>query len=416
MARLSLYLPPFAGDYAGACSTLFGLDCLIVIVDAGCCTRNYVEYDETRWARRRKSAFSAQLRTLDAVLGDDSRIIAETLEAARELHPAAIALVGTPVPAIVGMDLAGMAYEIEQVSGVPSLGLATSGFETYEQGASLALEALCRRFAVGERSADSLRGGRETACERPVVNVLGMTPHDFASEANMEAVERCLEKAGLEIGFSTARSFSLDDVERAGWADASIVVAWSGVAAAQLLQDRCGVPYLAACPFGDDDCQAIAREVRGEHFRPLWAVIGDGANGPSAAEGESASCNPPVLLVGDQVVMNSLRPHVRARLSWAGIERPVVVGTFFSSERTWAESGDMSFDDECALMAFAESHPGLAVVADPLFTQIPALRDAVFLELPHEAVSGPLFAERLLRYTESETIEALDVFVKRLGR
>lgn len=48
MARLSLFLPPPAGDYSGAAGVLFGLDCLVVLVDAGCCTRNYTEYDEPR--------------------------------------------------------------------------------------------------------------------------------------------------------------------------------------------------------------------------------------------------------------------------------------------------------------------------------------------------------------------------------
>ena len=48
MARLSVYLPPFAGDYAGTSSVLFGLDCLVVVIDAGCCTRNYTEYSPHR--------------------------------------------------------------------------------------------------------------------------------------------------------------------------------------------------------------------------------------------------------------------------------------------------------------------------------------------------------------------------------
>ena len=85
MARLSLFLPPPAGDYSGAAGVLFGLDCLVVLVDAGCCTRNYTEYDEPRWARRRKTAFSAQLRTLEAVLGDEERIVEQTAEGVREL-------------------------------------------------------------------------------------------------------------------------------------------------------------------------------------------------------------------------------------------------------------------------------------------------------------------------------------------
>ena len=46
MARLSLFLPSFAADYSGVCSCLFDLDALVVVADAACCTRNYIDYDE----------------------------------------------------------------------------------------------------------------------------------------------------------------------------------------------------------------------------------------------------------------------------------------------------------------------------------------------------------------------------------
>jgi hypothetical protein len=53
MEQLSIYLPPFAGDYSGVCSALYDLNCVIIIDDASCCTRNYVSYDEPRWTLRR---------------------------------------------------------------------------------------------------------------------------------------------------------------------------------------------------------------------------------------------------------------------------------------------------------------------------------------------------------------------------
>ena len=48
MNNLSIWLPPFAGDYSGACSALFDFNALIILNDAACCTRNYVEYEEPR--------------------------------------------------------------------------------------------------------------------------------------------------------------------------------------------------------------------------------------------------------------------------------------------------------------------------------------------------------------------------------
>ena len=257
MARLSLFLPPPAGDYSGAAGVLFGLDCLVVLVDAGCCTRNYTEYDEPRWARRRKTAFSAQLRTLEAVLGDEERIIEQTAEGVHELGVSCVALLGTPVPAVTGMNLPGIARDVEDRAGVPALGIETCGFETYERGASRTLKALVSRFA---RASEAAATRDEAAPLR--VNVLGLTAQDFMGEADMQACLGWLQKAGLEIAFSTAGSYTLDDVAAAGQADASVVVAWSGLATARELQQRCGVPYVVGRPWCAEDARALAELVR----------------------------------------------------------------------------------------------------------------------------------------------------------
>ena len=42
MGKLSIYLPPFAGDYSGVCSALYDFNCLIVLCDASCC-RSLIE-------------------------------------------------------------------------------------------------------------------------------------------------------------------------------------------------------------------------------------------------------------------------------------------------------------------------------------------------------------------------------------
>ena len=82
MGRLSVYLSPFAGDYSGACAALFDFNCLIILCDAACCTKNYVDYDEPRWSRRKTTTLCAQLRTLEVTLGDDERLLRQAAEAA----------------------------------------------------------------------------------------------------------------------------------------------------------------------------------------------------------------------------------------------------------------------------------------------------------------------------------------------
>ncbi len=389
MARLSLYLPPFAGDYSGACSVLFGMDCLVVVVDAGCCTRNYVEYDETRWKGARKATFSAQLRTLDALLGDDSAIVKQAADTARDLGVSCVALMGTPVPALVGMDIEGMAREVEAASGIPAVGIATTGFETYEAGVARALEALARRFTL----ADAAQGASDRAqaadvpAPRPRVNVLGATPHDFMTLEALKELEEGFVTAGLDVAFSTTSAFGPADVAAAASADASIVVSTAGLSAARLLYETRGVPYVAGRPFMSEDFEVLAERVCSGDSRPLWDAA------PPATADDAAA---PLLLAGEQVAMSSLRAHTRRALRAAGAERPerpIVVASFFGWEPAFAEPQDARFADERALEDWMRAHPGAAVVGDPLLRRIPQVASAPFLELPHEAVSSTLYRE-----------------------
>lgn len=457
MARLSLFLPPPAGDYSGAAGVLFGLDCLVVLVDAGCCTRNYTEYDEPRWARRRKTAFSAQLRTLEAVLGDEERIVEQTADGVHELGVSCAALLGTPVPAVTGMNLPGIACDVEARAGVPALGIETCGFETYERGASRAFKALVSRFAHASEASAT----RDEAAPLRV-NVLGLTAQDFMGETDMQACLGWLQEAGLEIAFSTAGSYTLDDMAAAGQVDASVVVAWSGLAAARELQQRCGVPYVVGKPWCAEDARVLAELVRkaasGETQSDplcLWneereatisvaeladsletAVIGEAPTGTpkttrdgttdaleavnipatsmskpaytaSANETIRKAVDPtlagtapsPILLLGEQMAMCSLRMHVRAALAQAGLTVPVVVATRFSADPTLAEPGDLSEIGESELIAWAHKNPGFTWVGDPLFERIPAFAGRSAAMLPHEATSSTLYADLACRLT-----------------
>lgn len=94
------------------------------------------------------------------------------------------------------------------------------------------------------------------------VNVLGLTAQDFMGEADMQACLCWLQEAGFKIAFSTAGSYTLDDVAAAGQADASVVVVWSGLAAARELQQCCGVAYVVGRPWCAEDARVLAKLVR----------------------------------------------------------------------------------------------------------------------------------------------------------
>ena len=127
MAKLSLWIPPFSPDYSGAAAVLFDLKTVTAMHDASGCTGNYTGYDEPRWYGSRSAIYCSGLRQMDAVLGDDEKLIGKLTAAAKDVKPDLMALIGSPVPMVIGADLKGIAVGLEERTGIPSFGFDTTG-------------------------------------------------------------------------------------------------------------------------------------------------------------------------------------------------------------------------------------------------------------------------------------------------
>ena len=184
MGRLSLYLPSFAADYSGACSTFFNFNYLMVMVDASCCTKNYTNYDEPRWVRDKVTTLSAGLKSIDVVLGDEQKLFDQVVEAAQTLDADGVVLLGSPVPYITGMDIKGMAFEIENMLDLPVFGISTDGFHSYNTGIAQAYDAIYERFVLPYASCDTPLASQAssiardvTVCDQPMLeNVTANQP------------------------------------------------------------------------------------------------------------------------------------------------------------------------------------------------------------------------------------------------
>lgn len=382
MERLAVYLPPFASDYSGVCSALYELNCLIIIDDASCCTRNYVIYDEPRWTESTRSTFGSNLRTIEAVLGDEERLISQTIEAAERLKPEFIALLGSPVPAIIGRDMKGIAREIEARSGFAALGFDTTGFSYYNKGISAAHLQLLQRFAVP---------GIPTAAGH--VNILGLTPLDFSANDNSRDLIRLLEDNGFRVNVSFWMQTGLDQVRRAPAAKVNLVVSQSGWAAAQYLYKSYGIPYVAAAPLGIRHSRMVLEALGQTMADKQNRIIKDAKTGTGAAwlaAGEDgawpAAGTGALLIIGDQVMANSLR----AALRQADCRQDITVASFFDLEPELALPGDLLLKSEKQLIKLLRSGAYTRLIADPLILSIPAAAGLKGHSLPHPAISSLL--------------------------
>ena len=168
LPRLSLALPPFAPDTAGAAAVLYPLGGMTVIVDAGGCAGNICGFDEPRWQEDAEpsAVFSAGLRDMDAIMGRDANLVAKIREAAAELTVSFVGLVSTPVPAIIATDFRAICHMVEKETRLPAIAVRTDGTRLYDRGASAACDALVQKFTA-PRPHDAMRTG---------LGVLGLTP------------------------------------------------------------------------------------------------------------------------------------------------------------------------------------------------------------------------------------------------
>jgi nitrogenase molybdenum-cofactor synthesis protein NifE len=398
MSKLNFVLPPFSSDYAGACSCLFDLDCMVVIDDAACCSRNYIGYDEPRWFGNRKPIYCSALREMDAVLGNDEKLVDKIADALASIdRPEFVAILGSPVPAIIGADIKGIACEVESRTGIPSFGFHTTGMRYYGDGYRQVTRALLDRFATDERA------------ERPrSVNLLGLTPINFSHNSNAADFVGLFEGAGIEVVCPFSYGYTLDNVRDAKNAELNVVMGSCGMDAARYMQKRWGIPYTTGVPFGEAGSKALAKEVaqlleaceQGERIAGdeqiasgvQNAAAGErsssGERNAAAGEREAAGHGKRILIVADQILGNTLRKQIESRNASA----QVMVATFFEFDQELARPCDTALDSERQLFDVLGAGGIDALVGDPLVGRMLAPDSGVaFFALPHVAISSKLY-------------------------
>lgn len=372
LPRLSLVLPPFAPDTAGAAAVLYPLGGMTVIVDAGGCAGNICGFDEPRWQEEAapSAVFSAGLRDMDAIMGRDANLVAKIREAAAELTVSFVGLVSTPVPAIIATDFRAICRMVEKETGLPTIAVRTDGTRLYDRGASAACDALVQKFTA-PRPHDAMRTG---------LGVLGLTPLDFSRE------ERASLHALLSREDTPIRFFDrLDDFREAARLKELLVVSPTGLKAARRLQRQWGIPIRAELP------PVFIHEAFSAVLSRLAALLQDGQQRE-------------ILIVHQQILANGLRLAIRQRCP-ALSAGAVTVGSFFLLDRELQWEGDLHFRDERDFHACLQAHPGAIVIGDALLARaVPEPFGGTLLDLPHFALSGrkaPMHLSRTPEYAKN---------------
>ena len=342
MRGLRKYLTPFAPDQSGAVSVLYELGGIIVICDAGGCTGNVCGFDEPRWFERKSAVFSAGLRDMDAILGRDDRLVAKLVDAAEKVEAGFAAVIGTPVPAVIGTDYQALKRMCEKKTDLPVLAVNTDGMELYDGGERKAYLELFKVFA---REKLPVETGR--------VGILGMTPQDVSDlKAADKLREKFRERGQRAICYGMGDG--LDEVKKASSAEKNIVVSPAALECARYLEKTFGTPYEVGYPLV-------------EELVPDMEYAGK-----------------KILIVQQQVMAGSIRAELRKR----GGDGKITVASWFSMEKDLLEEGDVSLKDEEDYMELVEKGRYDVIFADPCMRRMTKDFSGVFVDAVHFAVSG----------------------------
>lgn len=381
MKGLRKYLTPFAPDQSGAVSVLYELGGMLVICDAGGCTGNVCGFDEPRWFETRSAVFSAGLRDMDAILGRDDRLVAKLADAAEKLDVTFAAVIGTPVPAVIGTDYRALERMLAKKTELPVLTVNTDGMELYDRGEEKAYLVLFGRFA-GENvdvepgniektqtaeSCDGKRNGKNEDVsvdieDRPRVGIIGMTPQDVSDLKAADKIRKVYADRGM-CAICYGMGDGLDEVRNASLAAKNVVVSPAALKAAQYLQKKFGTPYEIAYPLASE----LVPEVNYQGKK--------------------------ILIVQQQVIANAVRKEIEKR---TGEKEAITTATWFMrkeeilTDLNVDAADDISLKEEDDFISLVEKEGYDVIFADPCMERMIPGFEGVFIPLTHFAVSGKL--------------------------
>lgn len=367
MKQTARIISTYSADTFGVCSALFEMGGMVVMHDASGCNSTYTTHDEPRWYDMDSMVYISGLSEMEAIMGDDEKLIGDIAEAANALKPKFIAVAGTPIPAMTGFDFTAVAELIEERTGIPTFGFATTGMNTYVTGASMAFEGIARRFAKRDVEKTTYLS----------VNILGLTPLDFSVNGSDQSVKTFLEREGFEVISSWAMGSSLEEIANAGRASVNLVVSAAGLGAAKALKEMFGTPYVAGTPIGAAYQNVLAQRLLEAAKTCKMPEDGKGTVWPSSIPASD------IAVIGEGITSLSLAQAIELEYS-----RGVKVLCATECEKALLREKDVltPYEDD-----IIEALQGIKmVIADPLYRPI-CPKNAKFIPLPAENFSGRIY-------------------------
>ena len=389
MKQIQTFTSTYTADVSGVPSALYELGGMVIMHDASGCNSTYNTHDEPRWYDSKSMVYITGLSEIEAIMGDDEKLVNDIVSAANELKPRFIAIAGTPIPMITGCDIEANARVIEKRTGIKTFGINTNGMHTYVEGAGEALLQYVKAFV--EKPNNSFNTNKKT------INILGATPIDFSVNGQIESLERFFNDNNIEVISNIALNTDVDKIKKAANADVNIVISSVGIKIAEYLKKEYNIPYIVGVPYGDDLKKDILNNINKINKDEI-IYLSDLGN-------EYKNDN--IYIIGESVTSKSLAkyvyykygftPRVISAVELGNTYHGDIVKNLTVRENVVLEKQDLYLEDEEDIEKNISN--AKIVIADPLYKPIIS-KNTIFIENPHEGFSGRLYRKKMINLIE----------------
>ncbi|NPV30317.1 MAG: hypothetical protein HPY58_11870 [Firmicutes bacterium] len=250
---LVLKSAPVPSDYFGVLWALAGIKNALILEHGatGTAFYNTVSFGVMNKQSPKGIIFTTGLDEDDVVMGREDKII----QAARELDelykPDIISLVATAVTSVIGLDLYGIIEELQPEVNAKLLAFPGGGFRgDYTQGIKEVFRVLVNEVVI-EPAEKNTRA----------VNIIGPTIDTFNHPSDYAELKRLLGLLNLEVSTVFTTNTDVQQIKSLPSAALNVVTRDIGLEAAELLEERFGIPYHYGLPFGSKGTVAWLEQV-----------------------------------------------------------------------------------------------------------------------------------------------------------
>lgn len=318
-------------------------------------------------------------------MGDVTRLEDAIVELDKSYEPKVIFVVASSVTAVIGTDIKGVCRYMQNEVKAKLIAFEQGGFRgDYSIGLVETYKLLVKNLPK-----------KDVKEEKGVYNIIGASAWRYRMASDIIEVKSLLKEAlNMECNACLCCDASVEELQEMGKAQVNIVLGNEGLAAAKILQEKFGTPYVYAVPYGYSGTVAFLEKVgatidvmpdpmvlmrikmkeKGMGMLSMFAMMGGGKIKPVAAvkgdydmvQGVSAFLEQAGVKVAHKMCAHSLK----------GIVEPAEGVEAFAEEREWLEiikplRKTLVLADDVALLQCDDSNTKVLISA-PFFNGVVA--------------------------------------------